>query len=57
MTMGILALITMAVWFIQINEFNKPKEKQNNRKTIILTSFGCLLTLVLTVDLFKNFLA
>ncbi|PYF06094.1 hypothetical protein [Ureibacillus chungkukjangi] len=57
MTMGILALITMAVWFIQINEFNKPKEKQNNRKTILLTSFGCLLTLVLTVDLFKNFLA
>lgn len=55
--MGILALITIAVWFKQINEFNKPKEKQNNRQTILLTSFGSLLTLVLTVDFFKNFLA
>ena len=57
LSIGILALITMAIWFIQIHELIKPDEKQNNRKTLILTTFGCLLTTILTVDLIQNFLA
>ena len=57
MSIGILALVTMTIWIIQINEFNKPEEKQDNRKTIVLTSFGCLLTTVLTVHLFQYFIA
>ncbi|WP_187393503.1 hypothetical protein [Bacillus sp. E214] len=57
MSIGILALVTMTIWIIQINELNKPEEKQDNRKTIILTSCGCLLTTVLTVHLFQNFIA
>jgi hypothetical protein len=57
LSIGILALVTMILWIIQINELLKPEEKQDNRKTIILTSFGCLLTTVLTVHLFQNFIA
>ncbi|WP_186731342.1 hypothetical protein [Rummeliibacillus suwonensis] len=57
MSIGILALVTMAVWIIQIYEFIKHEEKQDNRKTILLTSFGCLLTTILTIHLIQNFIA
>ncbi|BDH60454.1 hypothetical protein MTP04_05840 [Lysinibacillus sp. PLM2] len=57
MFIGILALLTIVVWYIQINELIKPEEKKDNRKVIILTAFGCILTIVLTVNLFQNFIA
>ncbi|MFJ7637930.1 hypothetical protein ACIQZM_14250 [Peribacillus sp. NPDC097206] len=56
MSIGILALVTMALWIVQIHEFFKPEEKQNNRKIIILTSFGCLFTTILTIHQIQNFL-
>lgn len=54
MSMGIISLITIGVWFVAIQEFLKPEKKQSNRKIITLTSSGSLLTLVLTVSLFQN---
>ncbi|MFD2627556.1 hypothetical protein [Oceanobacillus kapialis] len=54
MSMGIISLITIGVWFVAIQEFLKPEKKQSNRKIIILTSSGSLLTLVLTISLFQN---
>ncbi|WP_197089934.1 hypothetical protein [Bacillus sp. FJAT-27916] len=57
MSIGFLALITMAIWVIQMNELMKPEENQDNRKTIVFTSFGCLLTTILTVQLFQHFIA
>ncbi|MFJ7829502.1 hypothetical protein ACIQXU_04720 [Peribacillus sp. NPDC097284] len=56
MSIGILALVTMALWIVQIHEFFKPEEKQNNRKIIVLTSFGCLFTTILTIHQIQNFL-
>jgi len=55
--MGILALITMVIWVLQINELIRPAEKQDNRKTILLTTFGCLFTTILTINLFQNFIS
>lgn len=54
MTILIIALITMAIWFFAIQEFLKPKKTQSNQKIIILTSAGTLLTLVLTFSLFQD---
>ncbi|WP_088350678.1 hypothetical protein [Ureibacillus massiliensis] len=57
MFIGILALLTIVVWYIQINELIKPEEKKDNRKVILLTAFGCLLTAFLTIKLFQMFIA
>ena len=57
MSIGNLSLVTMVVWTIQIYELIKSEERRDNRKTIVLTSFGCLLTAILTVHLFQNFIA
>lgn len=54
MSIGILALVTMGVWIIQVNEFIKPEEIQDNKKIIVLTTFGCLLTAILTVHQIQN---
>ena len=54
MTIGIIALISMAIWFVAIQEFLKPEKTQSNQKIIILTSAGSLLTLVLTISLFQD---
>ncbi|MEM5001241.1 hypothetical protein [Priestia megaterium] len=54
MSMGILSLITFVVWFAAIQEFLKPEKNQSNRKIMMLTSAGSLLTLVLTISLFQT---
>ncbi|MFK3960270.1 hypothetical protein [Pseudalkalibacillus hwajinpoensis] len=56
MSIGILALVTMALAITQSYELIKPEEKQNNRKIIALTFLVTLLTAVLTIDLIKNFI-
>ena len=56
LSIGILALVTMALWIVQIHEFMKPEEMQNNRKIIVLTSFGCLFTTILTVHQIQSIL-
>ncbi|MGG4266265.1 hypothetical protein [Peribacillus simplex] len=56
MSIGVLALVTTVIWIVQIYELIKPEEKQDNRKIIVLMSFGCLLTTVLTVHLFQSFI-
>ncbi|RCW64543.1 hypothetical protein [Saliterribacillus persicus] len=55
MYIGIIALITSAIWFVAIQEFFKPEKNQSNRKIITLTSAGSLLTLALIVYLFQKF--
>lgn len=55
MSIGILALLTVGIWFVAIQEFLKPEKTQSNRKIVTLTSAGSLLTLVLTISLFQNF--
>ncbi|MBT2286498.1 hypothetical protein J7E78_23510 [Paenibacillus polymyxa] len=52
--MGIISVIAIAVWFVAIQEFLKPERKQSNRKIVVFTSAGSLLTLVLTFSLFQN---
>ncbi len=54
MSMGILSLITFVIWFVVIQEFLKPEKNQSNRKIMMLTSAGSLLTLVLTISLFQT---
>jgi len=54
MSMGIIPLITFVIWFVAIQEFLKPEKNQSNRKIMILTSAGSLLTLVLTISLFQT---
>lgn len=54
MPMGILSLITFVIWFVVIQEFLKPEKNQSNRKIMMLTSAGSLLTLVLTISLFQT---
>lgn len=56
MTIGIIALITMAIWFVAIQELLKPEKTQSNQKIITLTSAGTLLTLVLTISLVQDFI-
>lgn len=56
LSIGILALVTMALAIKQSYELIKPEEKQNNRKIIALTFLVTLLTAVLTIDLIKNFI-
>jgi len=55
MFIGILALITIPVWTLLIYELIKPNEKHNNKKIILLTSFGTITTTILTVSLFQDF--
>ncbi|MDR4315359.1 hypothetical protein CHH55_02725 [Niallia circulans] len=50
----IIALVAIAIWSIQIYEFLKPSKEQNNRKIVLLTSAGSLLTIILTVSFFQN---
>ncbi|QKX52804.1 hypothetical protein HF394_19425 (plasmid) [Planococcus glaciei] len=54
MSIGIIALISIVIWFVAIQEFSKPEKTQSNKKLITLTSAGTLLTLILTVSLFQN---
>lgn len=54
MSMGILSLITFVIWFVAIQEFLKPEKNQSNRKIMMLTSAGSLLTLALTISLFQT---
>lgn len=54
MTIGIIALLTMAIWIFAIQEFLKPEKTQNNQKIIILTSAGTVVAVVLTASLFQN---
>ncbi|MFK3937958.1 hypothetical protein ACI2JA_10695 [Alkalihalobacillus sp. NPDC078783] len=57
MTIGLLALFTMPVWMFQIHEFLKPKEQQNNKKIVLLTSLGSLMTTIITISLIQDFLS
>lgn len=54
MSIGIIALLSIAIWYVASKEFSKSEEEQNNRKLITLTAGGTLLTLVLTISLFQN---
>ncbi|GAB1808460.1 hypothetical protein [Priestia megaterium] len=54
MSMGILSLITFVIGFVAIQEFLKPEKNQSNRKIMMLTPAGSLLTLVLTISLFQT---
>jgi len=54
MSMGIISLITFVIWFVAIQEFLTPEKNQSNRKIMVLTSAGSLLTLVLTISLFQT---
>ncbi|WP_275210948.1 hypothetical protein [Priestia aryabhattai] len=54
MSMGILSLITFVIWFVAIQESLKPEKNQSNRKIMMLTSAGSLLTLALTISLFQT---
>ncbi|WP_203334778.1 hypothetical protein [Planococcus beigongshangi] len=55
MTIGIIGLLSIIVWYMAVKELSKPEKNQSNRKIITLTSSGTLLTLILTVSLFQNF--
>lgn len=55
MTIGVIALLSFAVWYVAIKELSKPEKNQSSRKIITLTSSGTLLTLILTISLFQNF--
>lgn len=55
MTIGIIGLLSIIVWYMSVKELSKPEKNQSNRKIITLTSSGTLLTLILTVSLFQNF--
>ncbi|TXL57798.1 hypothetical protein FHP05_14845 [Cerasibacillus terrae] len=55
MTMTLIIIASMFIWIVAINELIKPSKKQNDRKIIILTSFGTLSTLIITVSLFQSF--
>lgn len=52
MVMGII--VSAIIWIAAIYELIKPAEEQNSRKVIILTSFGALSTLIITIVLFQN---
>ena len=54
MTMTLIIIASMFIWIVAINELIKPSKKQNDRKIIILTSFGTLSTLIITVSLFQS---
>lgn len=54
MTMTLIIIASMFIWIVAINELIKPSKKQNDRKIIILTSFGTLSTLTITVSLFQS---
>ena len=54
MTMTLIIIASMFIWIAAINELIKPSKKQNDRKIIILTSFGTLSTLIITVSLFQS---
>ncbi|MCR8848064.1 hypothetical protein NQ095_06565 [Rossellomorea sp. SC111] len=54
MSTGILSLLTTLIWLAAIQEFLKPDNNQSNRKIMIFTSAGTVLTLVLTVSLFQS---
>ncbi|MEI3605420.1 hypothetical protein SPD48_06920 [Pseudogracilibacillus sp. SE30717A] len=55
MTMSIIVIASAFIWIAAIYELIKPSKKQNNRKIIILTSFGTLSTLIITISLFQGF--
>lgn len=54
MTIGIIAFLSFAIWYVAIQEFLKPEKNQDNRKIITLTSAGTLLTVILTFSLFQD---
>lgn len=54
MNIGYIALVTLAIWLVVIQEFLKNENDQNSKKIIILSSAGTLLTLVLTISLFSQ---
>lgn len=54
MNIGYIALVTLAIWLVVIQEFLKNEKDQNSKKIIILSSAGTLLTLVLTISLFTQ---
>ncbi len=54
MTMTLIIIASMFIWIVAINELIKPSKKQDDRKIIILTSFGTLSTLIITVSLFQS---
>ncbi|MBN8193464.1 hypothetical protein JI667_15040 [Bacillus sp. NTK074B] len=54
MSTGMLSLLTTLIWLVAIQEFLKPDKCQSNRKVMILTSAGSMLTPVLTVSLFQS---
>jgi len=49
-----IALLSIAIWYVAIQEFSKPEKKQSSRKIVTLTSAGTLLTVILTVSLFQD---
>ncbi|MED3550213.1 hypothetical protein [Cytobacillus praedii] len=54
MAMSIIAIASAFIWIAAIYEIIKPSKEQNNRKIITLTSFGTLLTLIITISLFQS---
>ncbi|MFD2210010.1 hypothetical protein ACFSMW_09805 [Virgibacillus halophilus] len=54
MSIGMIAVASTMIWIAVIYEIMKPSKEQNNRKIIILTSFGTLSTLMITIALFQD---
>ena len=54
MSINIISIISIIIWFVLITELIKPSKEQNGRKIVTLVTAGSVSTLILTVSFIQN---